>query len=263
MADLSTNLSGSNPQTRSGWPRRRRRTRNTTCAARLRPGGGAWSGKPWADPHVVNVNGPRYGAIYGADRRLLGLNNIELITDRPLADQPGRDQAVKRDYPDRGDVVSADGALRGRTVEIYPAAGRRHRRGRGRAELWLPARDVRTRHGVSRGAGAGIHRNGHALVQGEHADAGDRETDAEHHRCAQTGQAALAGGRMRSALINTINSITSCESGPVAPEPTIDGKGAHGGYCGPAVKPIALNMVAEIARDAELRGLPIQRHWRR
>jgi dihydropyrimidine dehydrogenase (NAD+) subunit PreA len=42
-----------------------------------------------------------------------------------------------------------------------------------------------------------------------------------------------------------------------APEPTIDGKGAHGGYCGPAVKPIALNMVAEIARDPELAGLPI------
>jgi dihydropyrimidine dehydrogenase (NAD+) subunit PreA len=37
----------------------------------------------------------------------------------------------------------------------------------------------------------------------------------------------------------------------------IDGKGTHGGYCGPAVKPIALNMVAEIARSHETRGLPI------
>ena len=37
----------------------------------------------------------------------------------------------------------------------------------------------------------------------------------------------------------------------------IDGKGTHGGYCGPAVKPIAMNMVAEIARDSETRGLPI------
>jgi dihydropyrimidine dehydrogenase (NAD+) subunit PreA len=42
-----------------------------------------------------------------------------------------------------------------------------------------------------------------------------------------------------------------------SPEPMIDGKGSHGGYCGPAVKPIALNMVAEIARHAETRGLPI------
>ena len=33
--------------------------------------------------------------------------------------------------------------------------------------------------------------------------------------------------------------------------------GSHGGYCGPAVKPIALHMVAEIARDPETAGLPI------
>ena len=38
---------------------------------------------------------------------------------------------------------------------------------------------------------------------------------------------------------------------------SIDGKGSHGGYCGPAVKPIALNMVAEIARTAETSDIPI------
>src|SRR5690606_26972285 len=43
----------------------------------------------------------------------------------------------------------------------------------------------------------------------------------------------------------------------MAPMPTIDGKGTHGGYCGPAAKPIALHMVAEIARDRETYGLPI------
>jgi len=34
-------------------------------------------------------------------------------------------------------------------------------------------------------------------------------------------------------------------------------KSSHGGYCGPAVKPIALNMVASIANDPETAGLPI------
>jgi dihydropyrimidine dehydrogenase (NAD+) subunit PreA len=43
----------------------------------------------------------------------------------------------------------------------------------------------------------------------------------------------------------------------MAPLPMVDGKGTHGGYCGPAVKPIAMHMVAEIARDPECRGLPI------
>ena len=48
-----------------------------------------WGGAVWKtlgeDPPIVNVNGPRYGAIHGNDRRVLGFNNIELITDRPLA----------------------------------------------------------------------------------------------------------------------------------------------------------------------------------
>ena len=56
-----------------------------------------WGGVVWKtlgeDPAIVNVNGPRYGAIHGPDRRLLGFNNIELITDRPLRGEPARDQA--------------------------------------------------------------------------------------------------------------------------------------------------------------------------
>ena len=92
-------------------------------------GGVVWKTLGMEGPPVVNVNGPRYGAIYGADRRLLGLNNIELITDRPL-----------------------EVNLR----EMKAACGG-HRCRRDRAELWLPARHGGTRHGIGRGAGAGIH----------------------------------------------------------------------------------------------------------
>ena len=70
-------------------------------------------------------------------------------------------------------------------------------------------------------------------------------------------RAAHAGGTDAVSLINTINSITGVNLDNFAPEPTIDGKGSHGGYCGPAVKPIALSMVSEIARDPETHGLPI------
>ena len=61
-------------------------------------------------------------------------------------------------------------------------------------------------------------------------------------------QTALDGGADAVSLINTVDSITSVNLDTFTPEPTIDRWGAHGGYCGPAVKPIALNMVAEIAR---------------
>jgi dihydropyrimidine dehydrogenase (NAD+) subunit PreA len=70
-------------------------------------------------------------------------------------------------------------------------------------------------------------------------------------------RAAKAGGADAVSLINTINSITHVDLDNMAPMPTIDGKGSHGGYCGPAVKPIALSMVSEIARDPETAGLPI------
>ena len=70
-------------------------------------------------------------------------------------------------------------------------------------------------------------------------------------------RAAFRGGADAVSLINTVSSITAVDLDSFSPEPSIDGKGSHGGYCGPAVKPIALNMVAEIARDAETYGKPI------
>ncbi len=60
--------------------------------------------------------------------------------------------------------------------------------------------------------------------------------------------AAHRGGADAVSLINTVKSITMSIWIIFSPFPMIDGKGSHGGYCGPAVKPIALNMVAEIAR---------------
>ncbi|MDQ6706555.1 MAG: 4Fe-4S binding protein, partial [Acidobacteriota bacterium] len=40
------------------------------------------------------------------------------------------------------------------------------------------------------------------------------------------------------------------------PRPDVGGRSSHGGYCGPAVKPIALHMVQQIASDPQV-GLPI------
>ena len=72
-----------------------------------------WGGVVWKtlglDPNIVNVNGPRYGAVWGPDRRLLGMNNIELITDRPLQINLDEIKVVKKDYPDRAVVVSLMG----------------------------------------------------------------------------------------------------------------------------------------------------------
>jgi dihydropyrimidine dehydrogenase (NAD+) subunit PreA len=70
-------------------------------------------------------------------------------------------------------------------------------------------------------------------------------------------RAAKAGGADAVSLINTINSIIGVDPYTLTMSPATGGMGSHGGYCGPAVKPIALNMVAEIARDPQTAGLPI------
>ena len=59
-------------------------------------------------------------------------------------------------------------------------------------------------------------------------------------------RAAKRGGADGLSAINTINSITGIDLDTFVPRPNVDGKSSHGGYCGPAVKPIALNMVQQI-----------------
>ena len=221
-----------------------------------------WGGVVWKTlgsegPPVVNVNGPRYGAIWGADRRLLGLNNIELITDRPLEVNLREIKAVKRDYKDRAMIISlmvpcdenswrdilahcddteADG------VELnFGCPHGMAERGMGGAVGQVPEYiEMITRW-------CKMHTRMPVIVKLT-PNISDIRKPAE---------AAKRGGADAVSLINTINSITSVNLDSFAPEPMIDCKGTHGGYCGPAVKPIALNMVAEIARSAATHGLPI------
>ena len=221
-----------------------------------------WGGVVWktlgeAGPPVVNVNGPRYGAIWGADRRLLGFNNIELITDRPLEANLREITAVKRDYPDRAMIVSL----------MVPCE----------EQAWkaiLPHVEATGADGIELNFGCphGMAERGMGSAVGQVPEYIEMVT----RWCKQNtrmpvivkltpnitnilrpAEAAKNGGADAVSLINTINSITSVNLDSFSPEPMIDGKGTHGGYCGPAVKPIAMNMVAEIARSAETRGLPI------
>ena len=86
MADLSSNFLGiksPNPFWLASAPPTDK-AYNVERAFKAGWGGVVWKTLGEEGPPVVNVNGPRYGAIWGADRRLLGLNNIELITDRDL-----------------------------------------------------------------------------------------------------------------------------------------------------------------------------------
>jgi len=66
-------------------------------------------------------------------------------------------------------------------------------------------------------------------------------------------RAAVRGGASAISLINTVQSIIGVDLDRLVPLPRVANASSHGGYCGPAVKPIALRMVAELARDPEVR----------
>ena len=67
------------------------------------------------------------------------------------------------------------------------------------------------------------------------------------------GRAAVNGGADALSLINTVNSIMSVDLDTFAPRPHVRGHSSHGGYAGPAVKPIALHMVSALASDPKIR----------
>ena len=220
-----------------------------------------WGGAVWKtvgeDPPIVNVNGPRYSALLSQDRRVIGFNNIELISDRPLQVNLDEMRRVKRNWPDRAIVASL----------MVPCTEKDWR------EILAKVEDTGCDgvelnfgcpHGMSeRGMGSAVgqvpeyiemvaawckkHTKLPVIVKLTPNIADIRNP----------ARAAKKGGADAVSLINTVNSIMGVDLERMTMYPSTDGRGSHGGYCGVAVKPIALNMVAEIARDAETRGLPI------
>jgi dihydropyrimidine dehydrogenase (NAD+) subunit PreA len=259
MADLSSNFIGiksPNPFWLASAPPTDKKY-NVERAFEAGWGGVVWKTLGAEGPPIVNVNGPRYGAIWGADRRLLGLNNIELITDRPLEVNLREIKEVKRKWKDRALVISL----------MVPCE----------EDHWkaiLKQIEDTEADGVELNFGCphGMAERGMGSAVGQVPEYIEMVTRwvKQYSRMPcivkltpnvtsilPPAMAANRGGADAVSLINTIKSITNVDLDHFSPFPMIDGKGSHGGYCGPAVKPIALNMVAEIARHEETRGLPI------
>ncbi len=77
------------------------------------------------------------------------------------------------------------------------------------------------------------------------------------HSVVSTGRTAVEGGSHGLFLINTIQSVTGVDLDTFVPNPNVRGRSTFGGYCGPAVKPIALKMLTTIAQDPVTARVPI------
>ena len=217
-----------------------------------------WGGVVWKtlthDP-VTNVSS-RYGAIDYDGRKVVGFNNIELISDRPLEDNLREMAQVKREFPKHALIASL--MVESKREVWHDVVKRAEDTGCDGLEL-----NFGCPHGMSeRGMGSAV---GQVPEYAEMITGWVKEVARTPVLVKLTpnitdvrtvGRAAKRGGADGISLINTINSIMGVDLNSFAPRPHVAGRGSHGGYCGPAVKPIALNMTQSIAADREI-CLPI------
>ncbi len=216
-----------------------------------------WGGAVWktiGEP-VTNVSS-RYSAIDYAGVKMMGFNNIELISDRPIETNLREIKEVKRRYPKHVVIASL-------MVESTQAAWR---------DIVQRAEDAGA-DGLELNFGCphGMSERGMGSAVGQVPEYAERITGWVKERARtpvivkltpnisdirMPARAAKRAGADALSAINTINSITGIDLDTFEPRPMVDGKSSHGGYCGPAVKPIALNMVQQLQSDP-LSTLPL------
>lgn len=216
-----------------------------------------WGGAVWktlGEP-IVNVSS-RYSSVDYGGQRMMGLNNIELITDRPLEVNLREITGVKKRFPRHAVVASL--MVESKRESWHQIVKQAEDAGADGLEL-----NFGCPHGMSeRGMGSAVGQvPEYTSLITEWVKEVARTpvlvkltpniTDIR-----SIGRAAKRGGADGLSLINTLNSITGIDLETLTPRPDVGGLSAHGGYCGPAVKPIALHMVQQVAGDPEI-GLPV------
>jgi dihydropyrimidine dehydrogenase (NAD+) subunit PreA len=254
MADLSVNFAGiksPNPYWLASAPP----TNMGSMVERAFDAG--WGGAVWktlGEP-IVNVSS-RLAAIDHGAMRMIGLNNIELITDRSLDVNLKEVAECKKKYPNHAVIVSL--MVESKKEAWQEIVKRSQDTGCDGFEL-----NFGCPHGMSeRGMGAAMGQVPEytCMVTEWVKEVSDLpvivKLTPNVTNIVPPGKAAQNGGADAVSLINTINSVIGVDIDTMIPYPNVNGMAAHGGYCGPAVKPIALNMVSELSRDPEFK-IPI------
>ncbi|MGB3075511.1 MAG: NAD-dependent dihydropyrimidine dehydrogenase subunit PreA [Chitinophagales bacterium] len=253
MANLHTNLAGikspnpfwlaSAPPTNSGYQI-------------MKAFDAGWGGAVWKTLGVPVVNvSSRYGALNYRDTRMMGFSNIELITDRPLRDNLREIEEVKKRFPDHAVIAS----LMVETKEEWHQLMRDvTNAGADGVEL-----NFGCPHGMcERGMGSAVGQEPKVLktivswVKEVATIPVIVKLTPNISDITRPAVAAVEGGGDAISLINTIQSIVGVDIDNFVPYPLVDGKSTNGGYCGPAVKPIAMNMLKNCAQHPQVK-IPI------
>jgi dihydropyrimidine dehydrogenase (NAD+) subunit PreA len=255
MADLSTNFLGiksPNPYWLASAPP----TDKKYNVIRALEAG--WGGVVWKTlgTQIKNISS-RYSAVDFNGGRAMGFNNIELISDRPLDLNLKEIAEVVREFPDRAMIVSlmADNDRKSwheliKKTEDTGAHG---------IEL-----NFGCPHGMTeRGMGAAVGQDPEiaCMVVEWVMEAATipviTKLTPNVHSVVPTGRSVVKAGTNALSLINTIQSVTGIDLDTFIPNPNVGGQSAFGGYCGPAVKPIALKMLTTISQDEVTNKVPV------
>jgi len=214
-----------------------------------------WGGAVWKTigSPVLNISN-RYGSLNLGGQKLLAINNIELISDRPQEVNLKEIAEVKKAWPDRAVIVSV--MVESTRQAWHDIIRRAEDTGADGFEL-----NFGCPHGMSeRGMGAAV---GQVPEYCGQIVSWVKEVaklpvivklTPNVASIVPPALAALAAGADALSLINTINSVIGLDLKSMEFSPSIGGKGGHGGFAGPAAKPIALHHLSSLMTDAKVRS---------
>ncbi len=197
---------------------------------------------------------PRLHALHHGDRRFIGLQNIEMVSERPLADNLRDIAWLKKHYPERILVSSIMGYNDEGWIELAKGS---EDAGADMLELNFSCPQM-----AVEGAGHKIGQQYDALkhftrvVKDNVSIPVIAKMTPNITDIVEPSVAAKTGGADAISAINTLRAITEVDLDTLSPMPSIQGKGSISGYSGSAVKPIALRFIGELAQSEEL-GLPV------
>ena len=197
---------------------------------------------------------PRMHCIDYGSKREMAVQNVEMISDRPLKHNLTEFLYLKKNYPDHPIIASIMGFFLDEWVYLAKAA---EDNGADMLEL-----NFSCPHMCIEGAG---HKVGQAfkLLEGFTeavkkavsipviAKMTPNITDMN-----EPAMYAKNGGADAISAINTVRGISGIGLEDFVPRPNVFGKGAISGTSGPSVKPIGLNFIASMAQNQKL-GLPL------
>jgi dihydropyrimidine dehydrogenase (NAD+) subunit PreA len=206
-----------------------------------------WGGAVWktlGNP-IVNVSS-RFGGVDYGNTKLMGLNNIELITDRPIEVNLREMAETKKRYPKHVLVASLMVDTRDEWHEIIQKV---EDVGSDLIEL-----NFGCPHGMcERGMGSAVGAEPEVLktivgwVMEKARIPVIVKLTPNIGDITEPAVAALEAGANAVSLINTVKSIVGVDLDRMVPLPVVGNGSSNGGYCGPAVKPIALHLLGQVA----------------